>query len=638
MESISKTKFRDLPVSLLLGVAFCGLMGFLHGLRILDMTPALISETRNIFFLLMHSSYLYAILGLVLGAGFWLGLWVYSRLFKVSLSGTTFVRKWITLYLLGTFFLFIYLGLTRQDVRSGNFDNVLLVGYYLSTLFLGLLLAKGIKTKKNLLTGKRSRFTLKKFSSIFIVYIVLVVGLTLISASGKDVPQPLGKLTEIEAAMEQPDNGTKVAIIGWDGGEWNVINELIEQGYLPNLKSLIDNGVSAPFRSLPSTKSPLVWTSIATGKTPVKHGISDFGSFQFPGMVNNFAVYPDGLGYYRLLRRFMRQADLPISSSTRRVESFWTLLSSANRSVGVVGWWATWPAESVNGFVVSDRFTYTLFNPISSAQTVRVGQTYPPELIDEVDQFCRLPDSIMEAEYKRFMPDTDGQRSYPADWQDNEYLDWNPLYQLELAYTASESYKKAGLHLYEQYKPSMFAIYFQGIDMVSHFFWQYYRPQDYIEVAEADVQKFGSVIPEYYRYMDETLGEIMETLDPETNIMIMSDHGFGFDRNPMIPFRTGEHRVHGIFVAAGPDIRSDLKLDEVNVLDVTPTLLHLFGLPVGKDMDGDVRTELISLDFMSEHPVQSIESYETGLKVSSITRSDADQEVRDQIRALGYVN
>ncbi len=638
MNIIVRTNWRDLPLSLLLGIGFCGLMGFLHGLRILDMTPDLVTQFKNIFFLLLYSTYLYALLGVIVGVGLWTAMWLYSKLFKKAWHGRLFVRKWISIYLFFAAILLAYLAATRQDLRSGNFDNLLLAVYFFSALLLGKFLARSIRRQRNVLTGKRSRWTLKRFFGISLLYFIIVMGLALVSATTSDDNQVYGDKNEIEAALEQPDLGTRVAIIGWDGGEWTVIEELLEKGYLPNLQRLIDQGVSAPFRSLPSTKSPLVWTSIATGKVPAKHGIIDFGSFQFPGMANNFTAYPDGLGFYRLLKRIIPKSDLPVTSSTRRCEAYWNIFSKANRSVGVVGWWATWPAESVNGFILSDRFTYTLFNPIASALSLREGQTYPPELLDEVDSFCRLPNSITEEEFTRFMPHTGGLKDYPENWGENKYQDWNPMYQFKLAYTASESFKEAGLYLYQQYKPSMFSIYFQGIDMISHFFWQYYRPEEFVSVPQQDVENFGSVIPQFYSYMDEILGQIIAELEPGTNMMVVSDHGFGFDRNPMIPFRTGEHRQHGIFIAAGPEFQSGVQLDEVNVLDITPTLLYLFGLPVGRDMDGNIINEAIDAGFRELHSPSYIESYETQKRVSSITRSAADQQVRDQIRALGYVN
>lgn len=638
MNKKNRTGFKDLLVSLLLGVCFSSLLGFLSGLRVLNWNPELIADFRNIIFLLLSSTYLYAFFGLAVGAGIWVIIWLISRIFGQEYRGRSFIGPWVCVFLISSAVLFVYLAATRQNLRSANFDNVLLVGYYLSALLFGLLLRRSVKPRTHALSGKDRLLTLPKFWGIFLLYLIIVVGTTLVTSSGLSEEGQYGDPEEIQAALAVDDIGTRVAIIGWDGGEWTVINELLNQGDLPNLQRLIDDGVSAPFRSLPEMKSPLIWTSIATGKVPEKHGIEDFGSFQFPGMVNNFTEYPDGMGYYRLIRRLMRSADLPVSSSTRRVEAFWNILSRANRSVGVVGWWASWPAEKVNGFVVSDRFTYTLFNPVTSAHSLRTGQTYPPELLDEVEQFCRLPDTITEQEYVRFMPNSGGRKNYPAEWSGHQYTDWNPMYQFEIAYTASESFRKAGAYLYQKYRPSAFAIYFEGVDMVSHFFWQYYRPHEFISVPPEDVANFGNVVPEFYRYMDEILGEYLEMFEPGTDVIILSDHGFGFDLNPVVPFRTGEHRLHGILVASGPHFQKGVELDEVSVLDVTPTLLYLFGLPSARDMDGRIVTEALDPEFVAEHPPQYIQSYETERRISSITRSSADEQVREQIRALGYVN
>ncbi|TKJ40007.1 hypothetical protein CEE37_09735 [candidate division LCP-89 bacterium B3_LCP] len=638
MSDTSRTRLKDLPLSILLGIGFCSLLGFLLGLRILNWNPDLTTNLQSTFFLLLSTSYLYAILGLIVGILFWVLFFILSRILGKDFAGRKFVKPWIVLYCVLSGLIFIYLALTRQDLRSGNFDNFILIGYYLSIIAFGWLLIRSLQPKTHLTGNRRRNVTLPKFFGITALYFVVIFSYTLFTASVSDSDVDYGDPEEIKASMKNVNDDMRIAIVGWDGAEWSIVQDLLAKGDLPNLRSLIEEGVSAPFKSLPSTKSPLVWTSIATGKLPSKHGIEDFGSFQFPGMVNNFAEYPDGLGLYRLISRFMSQADLPVTSTTRRCKAIWNILSEANLSVGLIGYWASWPAEAVNGFVVSDRFTYTLFNPRSSIKSLKQGQTYPSELLNELSAFCRLPDSITDEERSRFMPATGGKQAYPDDWDEDQYEDWNPLYQFELAYTAAESYRGAGLYLYQKYRPAFFTVYFQAVDMISHFFWQYHRPDEFVSVPENDVARFGNVLPETYRYMDEILGEFLNVLEPGTDVLILSDHGFGFDLNPRVSFRTGEHRLHGIFVASGPHFQNGLELDEINVLDITPTLLHLYGLPVAEDMDGQVLTDVIDADFLDIYPPQQIKTYETGRRVSSITRSDADAQVREQIRALGYVN
>jgi predicted AlkP superfamily phosphohydrolase/phosphomutase len=137
-------------------------------------------------------------------------------------------------------------------------------------------------------------------------------------------------------------------------------------------------------------------------------------------------------------------------------------------------------------------------------------------------------------------------------------------------------------------------------------------------------------------YMDQILGEYRTLLGPNTDVIVLSDHGFGPDPKPKYPFRTGEHRLHGVLVASGPHFQQGVKLEQASVLDITPTLLYLFGLPTAKDMDGKVLTEAINPAFITAHPLGAIQSYEKGRRNAAIIRSSADARIREQIGALGY--
>lgn len=642
MADKSRKSRLDLPLSLLLGIGVCGLLGYLIGLRIIVWNPDLIgsssvggSPLRNTVFLLLSTSYLYAILGALVGLLIWAVLRIYGRLAKRAYSGRALFGPWLTLFIAGSTLLFIFLMLTRQNIRTGHFDNVLIIAYYFSLLFLSSYLYRSVHVKPDSISPRSRLFTLPRFFLVFGTYLLCALIFALLNAARSPEKMVVGDKKEIETALTAADNGARVAIIGWDGAEWSVIHDLFSRGMLPNLKRLVDTGVSGPFKSLEELRSPLIWTSIATGKLPKKHGIKSFGTFQFAGMANNFVDYPDGLGLYRLITLLQRSADLPVTSSVRRCQAFWNILSDARRTVGTVGWWASWPAEKVNGFVLSDRFTYTLFNPRASALSLREGQTYPPQLLDQVSPFCRLPDSITDEEIGRFMPHA-GKFAYPEDWNRSQYVDWNPLYQFKLAYTATQSFRAAGLQLYQEFKPEVFAIYFEGIDMVSHYFWQYYQPREFPSASQADAERFGRVIPEFYGLMDEILGDLLSTLEAGTDVIIVSDHGFGPDPHPVIPYRTGDHRLYGVFVASGPHFKPGIKIDDAAVIDITPTLLYLFGLPAARDMDGKILTSAIESSFLKAHPPAYIKSYETGVRASSITRSSADAQLKEQIKALGY--
>ena len=46
-------------------------------------------------------------------------------------------------------------------------------------------------------------------------------------------------------------------------------------------------------------------------------------------------------------------------------------------------------------------------------------------------------------------------------------------------------------------------------------------------------------------------------------------------------------------------------------MDVAPTILYLMGLPVGRDMEGRVATEILDPAFAADAPVTFIPSYES---------------------------
>jgi hypothetical protein len=124
----------------------------------------------------------------------------------------------------------------------------------------------------------------------------------------------------------------RVIVIGVDGADPEVLDTFMAEGKLPHFATLRRDGAYGHLRSSKPMLSPILWTTIATGRAPADHGIGHF-----------VAVNPK------------TGEQLPVTSQMRRVRAIWNILSDAGRRVGVVGWWATWPAETVNGFIVSDH-------------------------------------------------------------------------------------------------------------------------------------------------------------------------------------------------------------------------------------------------------------------------------------------
>ncbi|MBA3832242.1 MAG: alkaline phosphatase family protein [Chthoniobacterales bacterium] len=100
----------------------------------------------------------------------------------------------------------------------------------------------------------------------------------------------------------------------------------------------------------------------------------------------------------------------------------------------------------------------------------------------------------------------------------------------------------------------------------------------------------------------------------------------------------GTHRLHGILVASGPVIRQDTEIDNARLIDLAPTLLHLFGVAVPEDMDGRVLVEAFQPDFLAAHPVKAGAASGTSANDRSSGYTDEESaKVEERLQALGYL-
>ena len=134
---------------------------------------------------------------------------------------------------------------------------------------------------------------------------------------------------------------------------------------------------------------------------------------------------------------------------------------------------------------------------------------------------------------------------------------------------------------------------------------------DYI--PDFDFEVYKEVVQGMYIFHDMMLERLVELAGPDTTIIITSDHGFFSDHRRMTTLPkcntapTFEHNPFGMFCISGPGIKKDERVYGASLLDIAPTILTLFGLPIGKDMDGKV----LSTVFDKEVSPEYIESWES---------------------------
>jgi predicted AlkP superfamily phosphohydrolase/phosphomutase len=472
---------------------------------------------------------------------------------------------------------------------------------------------------------------------------------------------PLAAFLLLAPACAGPGRKPTALVIGLDGATWKLLRPWMAAGELPNLKALVDSGVSGDLISVVPFLSPPAWTSAVTGVNPGKHGIYDFLR-RLPGemtMVNE-------------------------TSKSRRVPAIWQLLSDAGVTVGVVNVPCSDPPDPVNGFMISGMPHVDV-----------TDYTYPKEL---------------EAELTGYKIDRMDLSIQPG--HEQELLD-------ELLTTMRA--RAANIEHLLTVKDWEFAwVVFTSTDRIQHFFWQFMDPE-WPAYDPEKAARYGTAIHDLWVELDGYLGKIIAAArakhGDDLPIVVVSDHGFGgvhrefrvqsYLRNPTTgqppitaayavetngaylyfsragrepqgalpreewaavrndaearieatrdpetglapmraifkneeiyagPFRekgpdlamvpapgvyisndrgfrepwgtpsytfSGHHEMEGILIATGGPFRKGTLDQGVSLLDVTPTLLYLLGQPIPDNVDGKVLTEILDAAWVAKHP------------------------------------
>jgi len=423
--------------------------------------------------------------------------------------------------------------------------------------------------------------------------------------------------------------GLKVLLVGIDGATYRVLDPLLDREELPVLASLIERGSRGTLASVPPMLSPALWTEILTGKRREVHGITDF-------------VVPVGPG-----RRLVEAGD-------RRCLALWNIASACGLTSGMIGFWATWPAEPVRGFVVSDRAARGRFTEWLGASR-ESALTWPPELMEELTPLLVDPLSRDLSDLAALVPLAPENRAELLAVE--KPIFGHPWSVLAFAFRAQRSYENIALYLLPREQPDLSGVFLVANDPVSHTFWHQREPAAF-SLAETDAsRRLARVFEGISRHNDAFLGELLGRLDESTVMILVSDHGFqasgvlprsfpaerfqelraeALARGQVAVGQSGMHHEEGVLIAAGGPVKRGAVV-RANLADVTPTILHLLGLPVGRDMKGRVLEELLEESFLTEHPVRTIDSYEGRIERRVPVASSDERALREELEALGYV-
>jgi len=367
------------------------------------------------------------------------------------------------------------------------------------------------------------------------------------------------------------EKNTRVILLGFDGADWDFIEPLMARGYLPHFRRLRERGTWARLRSMKPTLSAVIWTTIATGKRMEKHGIVDW-------------LY---------VKR--HNIKVPYNSSERREPAVWEILDQYGRSSAVINWFLTFPPDRIKGVVVSSamrEYVVSKKDPEVLRQAV-----YPPRYFPLVKKCMvwNFPESLKE------MGIPDYREMARAMGKDPDKL---PILNSFRAFVLMEKFtENVGEAIWKSGKYDFFALYFRWPDVITHISGMFIRDKALVQRALEQVRKEHRLDPELrraldqedaqvllpvYRWLDRILGRYMDRARKENAyLLVLSDHGFDFGPNGY------NHELPdwmepplGILGIMGPGVKEGHQLKKASVYDIAPTLLYLYDLPLGKEMDG----------------------------------------------------
>lgn len=264
----------------------------------------------------------------------------------------------------------------------------------------------------------------------------------------------------------------KVLIIGLDGATWDIMNPLMKNGYMPNLKKMTEEGTRGILKSTKPPITPVAWSSFQTGCNPGKHGIFDFKGYDRKNSETFF-----------------------VNSTSIRVPTIWEYLSSMNKKIIVLNVPLTYPPKKVNGYIITGF-------PTPGEESEFTFPNYLKKELQEMSEKWIIPKHST---------------------QYNPHNDFHNFISQMLEIL--ENRLNITMYMMTRYEWDVFMTHFHCVDFIQHPFWKYLDTNH----PSFNKDKYEYIASHFYKILDEILKEIEETAkkySPNLLTVLMSDHGF----------------------------------------------------------------------------------------------------------------
>ena len=381
-------------------------------------------------------------------------------------------------------------------------------------------------------------------------------------------------------------------VVGLDGASWDLVTAGASDGSLPVFARLLREGAGGPLASFPPYDRTALWTTAATGKRPLKHGLVSTWLHDTPA--GRLKLLPRVAGV-SAFARIPFSIDQPADASSRRSLTFWEILSMRGHEAAVLNWPGSYPARP--GLVL--WATERAFDGESSAAAAQ-----PPAAAEEARLF-RVDVGRLDRPLARSLVP--------------EGLPPGTSREVPLRGAARDlTVVSATLGAVPTGPDNVSALVLSGLAEVARLFGSAGDAR-YWGVPGPAAESRARALAAYYRFVDEALGDLVEHEGKGRTICISSPVGYGPPPalSAAVSFLSGQEPEatpdasrDGFLILCGSGIRAGVRLTSANVLDLSPTLIVLAGEPIARDMDGRVLAETFDERLTQATSIPIVTSFE----------------------------
>lgn len=446
----------------------------------------------------------------------------------------------------------------------------------------------GVASAAAVLLAARARPRSRRASAFLLFPTAFLAAVPLLGRHGPE-------RSPLAPAQAIPRTATRsLLVVGLEGVSWDLLSRAASDGSLPVFARLLEEGAGGPLGTLAPHDRAALWTTAATGKMPRKHGVVSETSLPTP------------VGVFRLLPRlpgFARPVPLPFASprpeggDARRSLAFWEILAARGHEAAVLSWPAAGPPRAGLVLWATERF----FSEPGAA-----GEALPEETAARA-RLLLLDAGNLDRPLARVLE--------PPNLPEEE----RRAAGASAAAARDLGIVGATLAGVPTGPGNVSALVLSGLAGPARVLGPAAEPRRYFGAARRDADDAEKALLAYYRFLDDTLGDLLEREGRERTLCVFAPAGFG-PAPPLTalldllrgkaPAASPDGGDHGFLVLWGSGIRAGVRLTSADVVDLAPTLLSLAGEPIARDMDGRVLAEAFDDRFSQGTSIPVVKTFE----------------------------